>query len=112
MRKVFQTATHVLQGVSRQSWLPIHKVTLQHGRPPRPGVPEAPGSWSPEQRHFPIRAVFIVCRFILCIVEGSGLCGDEEFIAAGKFILFMEASPSLSQEGNASQNKAVSLGFL
>lgn len=54
----------------------------------------------------------IVCRFILCIVEGSGLCGDEEFIAAGKFILFMEASPSLSQEGNASPNKAVSLGFL
>lgn len=60
MRKVFQTATHVLQGVSGQSWLPIHKVTLQHGRPPRPGVPEAPGGWSPEQRHFPVRAVYCV----------------------------------------------------
>ena len=66
----------------------------------------------PEQWHFPVRAVFIVYRFILCIVEGSGLCGDEEFIAVGKFILFMEASSSLNQEGNASQNKAVSLGFL
>lgn len=36
--------------------------------------------------------------FILLFVEGSGLCGDEEFIAAGKFILFMEASSSARKE--------------
>ena len=52
------------------------------------------------QWHFSVRAIFVVFYFILCIVEDSDLCGDEEFIALGEFVLLMEALPSFSQEGN------------
>lgn len=42
-----QPSGSVLQGVFGQYWLPIRKVTLQHGHLPRLGVPEAPGSSPP-----------------------------------------------------------------
>ena len=72
----------------------------QHGRLSRLGVLEAPGGSSPGAMAFFSRAIFVVFYFILCIVEDSDLCGDEEFIAVGEFVLLMEALPSFSQEGN------------
>lgn len=69
MRKVFQTATHVLQGVSGQSWLPIHKVTLQHGASAK--ARGAGGSWGlvSRARHQSEQSIVCVLSFALLRVQ-------------------------------------------
>lgn len=62
------------------------------------------------QWHFSVRAVFIVFHFILCIVKDSDFCGDE-FIAVGKFVLLLEALPSLSQKEMPDKARLWDLAF-